>query len=150
MGDKTECFGCGTHFSKTPPLERLVDWAYQQKLKDKTKTPQDGKGGAQSNGKGKGKGKGKEAGTVPKSAPAPTATNKDDTAKLAEGRKELLAALQQAAESTEHSGKPGGSGAAAPSRAPVTGPSATGSKGSGPKKGSELNPGAFESAVLTI
>ena len=64
LGGKVNCFCCNTHFSKTPPLEQLVDWAYQQKLqaaKDKPKADQSAQA-AEGKGKGKGKNKGKGKG----------------------------------------------------------------------------------------
>ena len=50
LGGKVNCFSCGTHFNKTPPLEMMADWAFQDKLK----ATQEAKGNAPTNGKGKG------------------------------------------------------------------------------------------------
>ena len=67
---KVNCFSCGTHFSKTPPLEMMADWAFQDKLKQ-TQQKEDGKGNGPTSGKGKGKGKVRSP-HLPLPRPAPT------------------------------------------------------------------------------
>ena len=65
LGGKVECFCCGTHFSKTPPLEQLADRIYQQTPQEAAhKQPTDKDTGK---GKSKGKGKGKTTSSTPRS-----------------------------------------------------------------------------------
>ena len=61
VGGGPNCHSCRRAFSQVPPLERLVDWAYQEKLNTSpTLSKGEGKGKGQ---KGQGKGKGKDTST---------------------------------------------------------------------------------------
>ena len=82
--DSTACTGCKRPWSHHPPIERVVTWAYMDKLKSNQADPSahQGKGKGVSKGKGKGK-------AADKAAP------QDLTAeRLAELRKERLAAIK--------------------------------------------------------
>ena len=82
--DSTACTGCKRPWSHHPPIERVVAWAYMDKLKSNQADP------STHQGRGKGAPKGKEKGkATDKTAP------KDLTAEqLAELRKERLAAMK--------------------------------------------------------
>ena len=63
MGDKLDCHSCGRHFSQEPPLEQVIQWAYDAKLKAATQGGDlQTKGGGKGNAKGKDTAKGKSAG----------------------------------------------------------------------------------------
>ena len=86
LGDKRECFCRGKHFSFTPPIEMLVQWAYEDKINASGISDTDAKPA-----KGKGKGKGKAKAAAPSSGPT-SQTNEQ----LAAVRQERLAALRDA------------------------------------------------------
>ena len=81
-GKSSGCYSCKRLWAKAPPIERLVDWAFQDKLKSQE----------QPTAKGKGKGKGK--GKTPAAAPAAKA-EEATTAQLAKLRQERLAGLKK-------------------------------------------------------
>ena len=58
-GGFPNCFCCNRPFSKAPPVEKMVDWAYLDLLKKRATG--DGKAGGKTGSKGKSKGKGKGA-----------------------------------------------------------------------------------------
>ena len=73
-GGAAACHCCRRAFSATPPIEKLVDWAYEEKLKaSPTKRLDDGKG-AKDKGKGKSAGKGKGPAATPPGAAAAAAS----------------------------------------------------------------------------
>ena len=100
IGEKTECFGCGKHFRNQPPLQKLVDWAYDDELEQERKkaaapNTQTGDKVAKGAGAAKGGGKGGKGGKskTPQGAPA----QKPDTTAEEEGlRKKRLEEMRAA------------------------------------------------------
>ena len=90
FGDKCECRVCGKHFSQEPPLEMLVDWAYNDTLKAAAKSngghSTKGTGKGQKGAQGKGNGKGKPSATAP---PPPQRTTAEAAADAELRRKRL-------------------------------------------------------------
>ena len=93
-GPSTACQCCQRPWSKSPPIERMVLWAYKDKL-GKTKDSELLKG---QKGKGKGAGKGNTKAAAPQQA-APPAQPTDD--QLAQLRLERLAALNLNKDTTQ-------------------------------------------------
>ena len=101
LGDKCECFKCGKHFASTPPVQQLVEWAYQELIESKKatkveagpKTKSKGKNSQKGSQKDPQKGKGK-------GAPASPPTASQDSSGLSEAdaalRDRRLAELKEA------------------------------------------------------
>ena len=81
LGGAAQCHSCRRPFAQTPPLERLVEWAYKEKLKA---SPTVSKGGGKSQ-----KGLGKDEGNAQNGAAAANGKGKDKVEPTAEELKKL-------------------------------------------------------------
>ena len=94
IGDKYECFSCGRHFRISPPIQKVVDWAFEEKIlaeKNKAAAPSSkGKGKDKSKEPAKGSGKG-QASAPP---PARQASQASDEEALRKARLEQLRAAK--------------------------------------------------------
>ena len=132
--DKPCCHSCGRPkgVSKSPPLERLVAWAYEERCK-LANTKGTGKGQANKDDKGKNK-----AATTP---PPRTQAAVADAEELSERRAERLAGLKAAASADPSLPSSSGSAATPPAQA---------AKPPGKKAASVLCESALDSAPLIL